>query len=732
MRELTSASDLFGRPPRVGDCVVVVPVFGAGPTWNDCVLSLLEHTGSATPIVLFDDAGPTEMADVARTAEDQRPGREFFYYRQPTNRGFVGNVNDAFDFVAPADVIVLNSDTIVGPGWESRLIEAGRSRSTIATATALTNNGTIYSVPAITEWNTTAPSRDEVARAATRVASRSQLLRPHMPTATSFATYYSRRALNVVGHFDPVFSPGYGEEVDFCIRATNLGFVHIAADDVLVYHAGGETFGDTTVNTSKHLNDVKVNARHPHWQRQVDEFIVGRDSPRERALHLAGSAARGLTLLLDAENVHPELTGTYEGSVSLARALDAHPDVARIVWTASAGRQPDIEAVVARLDLSKSEFIATERLDQLPVIDVAFRPCQDFSGQHWPELASLGFRNIIWILDLIATHIHDYSASYDAFNDLRESMELSMLHADRVAVLTPHVKRDLESFARFVTQEKIFILPNGAPAISPELLEAQAGNRQTDDATAVEREHDIEELTNSRYVLILGTNFRHKNWPWLIRLMSEVSARGWNGRVVFAGPTPALATSSGSDRRAAQAWDENRVVFLGRLSDEHRLRLLAAAELVISPTISEGWGMIPQEAAAMGAVPVATRGGGLDDITPETAAYLTLADDEKDAQTVFELLSSSTARHAQLAAWRETALPTWADSADILVNQMFEAIARPGSWQAPPARRRRPREVRAQRLSRFIERGFPRGTFRRRIVSAVARIVRSLRRLLPL
>ena len=732
MRELTSASDLFGRPLQIGDCVIVVPVFGVGPTWSDCVVSLLEHTSPHTPIVIFDDAGPTEMADLVRVAEDQRPGRDVFYYRQPANRGFVGNVNSAFNLLAPADVIVLNSDTIVGPGWDSRLIEAGRSLSTIATATALTNNGTIYSVPAITSWNTTAPNRDEVARAATRVAHRSQLLRPHMPTATSFATYYSRRALNIVGHFDPVFSPGYGEEVDFCIRATNLGFVHIAADDVLVYHAGGESFGDTALNTSKHVNDRLVNARYPQWQRQVDEVIVAQDTPRERALRLAGSAVTGLVILLDAENVHPELTGTYEGSVSLARALDAHPSVARIVWTASAGRQPDIEAVFTRLDLSKSEFVASEHVDQLPVIDVAFRPCQDFSGQHWPELASLGFRNIIWILDLIATHIHDYSVSYDAFRDLRDSMQLSMLHADRVAVLTPHVKRDLESFARFVSQEKVFVLPNGAPAISPILLEEKPDNQRTDDETVADRERDIEEIANSRYVLILGTNFRHKNWPWLIRLMSDVSARGWNGRVVLAGPSPALATSSGDDRRAAESWDDGRVVFLGRLADEHRLRLLAAADLVISPTISEGWGMIPQEAAAMGAVPLATRGGGLDDITPATAAYLTLADDEKDAQTVFELLSSSSARQAQLAAWRETTLPTWADSADVLVHHMFEAIARPGSWQAPPARRRNRRADRAKRLSRFIERRFPRGTFRRRIVSAIARIVRSLRRLLPI
>ncbi len=43
--------------------------------------------------------------------------------------------------------MVVNSDVIVPPEWLARLGAAAHSRSNVATATPLTNNGTILSIP---------------------------------------------------------------------------------------------------------------------------------------------------------------------------------------------------------------------------------------------------------------------------------------------------------------------------------------------------------------------------------------------------------------------------------------------------------------------------------------------------------------------------------------------------------------------------------------------------------
>ncbi len=56
--------------------------------------------------------------------------------------------------------------------------------------------------------------------------------------------YVRRDCLKEVGGFDAGnFGKGYGEENDFCMRASYRGWRHRAAADVFVYHAGAVSFG---------------------------------------------------------------------------------------------------------------------------------------------------------------------------------------------------------------------------------------------------------------------------------------------------------------------------------------------------------------------------------------------------------------------------------------------------------------------------------------------------------
>jgi hypothetical protein len=426
-------------------------------------------------------------------------------------------------------------------------------------------------------------------------------------------------------------------------------------------------------------------------------------------------------VLIDAENIHPSLTGTFEGSVSLVRALDSHGDIRQVVWTTSAGRQAEVEEAFKELDLTKSIFVESGRVHTLKNIDIAFRPYQDFSGDHWPKLAAIAHRNIIWILDLIATHIVHYSADYLAFTRLRDSMETAIERADGIGVLTAHVRRDLESFTSCQVSEKVFQLPNGVPGISPARITDQSHQKDLDQGS------QIDSILGSEFVLVLGTNFWHKNWTWFIQLMQVVSDLGWRGQVVFAGPTPNRATSALRDLEVTESWDPRRVTFLGRVSNQNRLRLLSGARLVVSPTTSEGWGMIPCEAIAMGSVPLATRGGGLCNITPDAAAFLSLADDRLDALTVHGLLTDDTMRATQVEAWRDVGLPTWPDVADILVHHMFTSISRPRAWRPSKEPRWSKGSNPNRRLRMIVETVSPKGTLRRRVVTFIAQTLRRLR-----
>ena len=229
------------------DVVVCIPVFGGYDHFTQCFASVLRHTAPEIAILVCDDASvePRFPAFVRTTLEAGKWPNAVYYLRQPVNVGFVANVNAAFEAAAPADVIILNSDTIVSEGWLPGMRAAAYCDSRVATATALTNAGTIVSVPHRNHPVPSLPADATVDGVAAAIRRTSPRLYPDLPTCVGHCVYIRRPALELVGHFDLAFSPGYEEEVDFSQRCVVHGMRHVLADDVFVFHRYGGSFGGT-------------------------------------------------------------------------------------------------------------------------------------------------------------------------------------------------------------------------------------------------------------------------------------------------------------------------------------------------------------------------------------------------------------------------------------------------------------------------------------------------------
>ena len=125
------------------------------------------------------------------------------------------------------DVVILNADTVVTAGWLDRLIEAAAASRDVATVTPLTNFGSICTLPApiIDAFDLDGDAARRIDDCAEFVARR--LARPPP------GGHHRRRVLHVMsprgastccgGFDDETFGQGYGEEVDFCLRASRLG-----------------------------------------------------------------------------------------------------------------------------------------------------------------------------------------------------------------------------------------------------------------------------------------------------------------------------------------------------------------------------------------------------------------------------------------------------------------------------------------------------------------------------
>ena len=143
------------------------------------------------------------------------------------------------------------------------------------------------------------------------------------------------------------------------------------------------------------------------------------------------------------------------------------------------------------------------------------------------------------------------------------------------------------------------------------------------------------------------------------------AARRWRDRdpaplLVIAGEGP-LLDGLARDAEAARA----RVSFLGRRDDVPAL--LAAADVVVAPSAWEGQPLVVQEALRAGRPLVASRVGGIPDLTGQDAALLVPPGDAAAlSAAVLSVLDDPalSARLSQAAARRSAALPSEQDALD--------------------------------------------------------------------
>ena len=227
---------LSNAPPAV----LVITVFNGGDAVGQCLRSVLTHT-SRSRILVIDDAS-TEPAIVELLDRHHATGM-IDLVRHDVNWGYTRTINHAIELTADDDVVLLNSDTVVGPLWLERLRWVAYSRPRVASVTAASDNAGAMSLPDVGTANDWVAHLgwDELARF---VAGRTKTWAQTMPTANGFCVYLPRSGIQEVGNFDVASFPrGYGEENDWSMRALGLGLVNLFAPHVFVKHVRSQSFG---------------------------------------------------------------------------------------------------------------------------------------------------------------------------------------------------------------------------------------------------------------------------------------------------------------------------------------------------------------------------------------------------------------------------------------------------------------------------------------------------------
>ncbi len=250
---------------------VVVPVYGAIFETLHCLYSLLcAKSRLDIRLIVIDDYSP-EPDDFEQLSVLANEYGLFQLWRNDENRGFVYSANRGL-FAANGDVILLNSDTIVSDFWADKLVGVAKSDETIASVSPMTNNATILSYPYSNRKNglvdTLSHSQiDEL------FSESGSLLKPvEVPVNVGFCMLIKQDALQAAGGFDEtLFGVGYGEECDWCMRATYLGYKHVVAINTYVYHHGVVSFSEKAAQRQA-LAAQALAIRHPEYWPLVARF----------------------------------------------------------------------------------------------------------------------------------------------------------------------------------------------------------------------------------------------------------------------------------------------------------------------------------------------------------------------------------------------------------------------------------------------------------------------------
>jgi GT2 family glycosyltransferase/glycosyltransferase involved in cell wall biosynthesis len=252
---------------------VVIPVYNARQLAENCVASIFgAHTNLTFEVIVVDNGSGPDVEEWLRSSQVRHAALRYLRYPHPL--GFARAVNAGVSASLGQIVIVLNSDTLVSPGWMDGLYEALVVDESLGAVTPVTNNtGEAAQIDLRTADLTPV-------RALKLVAAK-----PREPGViivahrlTFFCVALRRSVWDEMGGLDESYAMGNYEDDHLCLRLRLAGYRLGIAPNVFVYHYSNATF---RANGVPHHDFMRQNAAT--FAAHARAFAAATPPPQPRA-----------------------------------------------------------------------------------------------------------------------------------------------------------------------------------------------------------------------------------------------------------------------------------------------------------------------------------------------------------------------------------------------------------------------------------------------------------------
>ncbi len=257
--------------------------------------------------------------------------------------------------------------------------------------------------------------------------------------------------------------------------------------------------------------------------------------------------------------------------------------------------------------------------------------------------------------------IHDlafliYPENYTRINRryLMAMIPKSVRNARKIITDADNTKKDLVRLLK-VPEEKIHVIHPG--------IESRFRPMSKDNGTEIRARYYV---PNDFYLLYVGTLEPRKNLANLIKAYYEIkNNKGIQHKLVICGAAGWLYQKL--FKLVVELDLQNDIVFTGHIPDEHLPAVYSRAELLIYPSIYEGFGLPPLEAMACGIPVICSNTSSLPEVVGDAAILIDPYNIEKIAEAMIRVISDEDLKselkekglkRAKAFTWEKTAEET--------------------------------------------------------------------------
>lgn len=250
---------------------------------------------------------------------------------------------------------------------------------------------------------------------------------------------------------------------------------------------------------------------------------------------------------------------------------------------------------------------------------------------NMPIVHRAGTRVVVTIHDLAFKRYPEHFPSRDMrLHNLQTDYVAH--HADHLIAVSHSTKNDLLTYYPFLKEESITVIHHGIDL---------TGWEDTYDAShfhSVKEEYDL----HQPYVLYVGALQPRKNLVRLIQAYEQFRDRGNQCQLVLAGADAWLA--QGIHEAARNSSYAQDIVFTGGVSHEKKRALLRNAQLMVYPSLYEGFGLPLLEAFATATPVVCADNSSLREIAQDGVQYCDALEVDSITEALHAVFTTSSLR----------------------------------------------------------------------------------------